>query len=255
MAETEIEILHGLHAVQAALEHEPERITGLWIEQGRHDRRIRELEETARAAGVKVRRVPREALDRRAPGRRHQGVVAEVQALPPRDEAQLLPLLESLAEPAFLLVLDGVQDPHNLGACLRTADAAGVHAVIAPKDRACGLTGTVRKVASGAAETVPFFQVTNLARTLRRLQEAGIWLVGTDVDADTDLFAADLTGPLALILGAEGRGLRRLTREACDTLISLPMRGTVQSLNVSVATGICLYEALRQRGFDGGRWK
>ncbi len=246
----ENEILHGLHAVQAALEHEPERVTTVWIEQGRHDRRMRELEAQARAAGARVRRVPREALERKAPGRRHQGVVAEVQALPPRDESELLPLIAALDAPPFLLVLDGVQDPHNLGACLRTADAAGVHAVIAPKDRACGLTGTVRKVASGAAETVPFFAVTNLARTLRALQDAGVWLVGTDVDADTELFAADLTGPLALILGAEGRGLRRLTREACDTLIALPMRGTVQSLNVSVAAGICLYEALRQRGFE-----
>ena len=239
--------VYGLHAVQAALEHEPERVRVVWLEQGRQDRRARAIEEAARIAGARLERVPREVLERRAAGARHQGVVAEVRDAPARDETELPALLAGLAEPPFLLILDGVQDPHNLGACLRTADAAGVHAVIAPKDRACGLTGTVRKVAAGAVETVPFFAVTNLARTLRALKEAGIWLVGTDVDAETDLFAADLTGPLALVLGAEGRGLRRLTREACDTLIALPMRGHVQSLNVSVATGICLYEALRQR--------
>ena len=156
-------------------------------------------------------------------------------------------ILAGLEVPPFLLILDGVQDPHNLGACLRTADAAGVHAVIVPRDKACGLTSTVRKVACGAAETVPFVQVTNLTRTLKALQQAGIWIIGTDLDTTQSLYDSDLTGPLALVLGAEGKGLRRLTREACDSLVKLPMQGTVQSLNVSVSAGICLYEALRQR--------
>ena len=181
-----------------------------------------------------------------APEGRHQGVVAKVSA------ALALPhtldgVLEGLSEPALLLVLDGVQDPHNLGACLRVADAMGAHAVIAPKDRAAGLNPTVRKVASGAAETVPFITVTNLARTLRELQELGIWVVGTAGEAENDLFGMKLDGPLALVLGAEGEGLRRLTRENCDQLARIPMFGTVESLNVSVAAGICLFEARRQR--------
>lgn len=158
--------------------------------------------------------------------------------------------MEDLTVPAFLLILDGVQDPHNLGACLRTADAAGVHAVIAPKDKASGLTSVVRKVACGAAETIPFIQVTNLSRTMRDLQQAGIWMIGTSLDTELNIYEADLNGPLALVLGAEGKGLRRLTAENCDSLVKLPMFGSVQSLNVSVSAGVCLYEAVRQRGLS-----
>jgi 23S rRNA (guanosine2251-2'-O)-methyltransferase len=187
-------------------------------------------------------------LDTRQPGVNHQGVVATTQAPAALDEKALKTLIEDLQEPPLLLILNGVQDPHNLGACLRSADAAGVHAVIAPKDRSVGLTPTACKVASGAAETVPLVQVTNLARTLRWLQdEAGIWVVGTAGETDTLLYDADLQGPLALVMGAEGKGMRRLTREACDALVCLPMAGSVESLNVSVAAGICLFEAVRQR--------
>ncbi len=175
---------------------------------------------------------------------KHSDFTADVTA---RNEDDLFDLLESLHEPPFLLVLDGVQDPHNLGACLRSADAAGVHAIIAPKDRAVALTDTVRKIACGAAEHLPFVMVTNLARTLNRLKEAGLWLVGTADDAKESLYDVDLTGPLALVMGAEGKGLRRLTRECCDFLVHIPMTGSVECLNVSVATGVCLFEAVRQR--------
>jgi len=239
--------IYGLHAVQAALEKEPETLTGLWLEHARRDARAQKLLALAREAGIEVNRVRREELDARVGEVRHQGVVAAATAVSAHDESWLKDFLASLAAPPFLLVLDGVTDPHNLGACLRTADAAGVQAVIAPRDRACGLTATVRKVACGAAETVPFVQVTNLARSLRMLQKQGVWLTGADAEAEQDIYAADLRGPLALVMGAEGSGLRRLTRELCDQLIRLPMCGSVQSLNVSVSTGICLYEALRQR--------
>ena len=190
----------------------------------------------------------KDEIARAADGVNHQGVLAWVRSPKPRLEKDLPDLLQGLDRPPFLLILDGVQDPHNLGACLRTADAAGVHAVIAPKDNAAGLTPTVCKVASGAAETVAYVQVTNLARAMDRLKEQGIWLTGTAGEATTDVYQADLKGPLGLVMGAEGSGLRRLTRERCDHLVRLPMLGRVESLNVSVATGICLYEALRQRG-------
>jgi 23S rRNA (guanosine2251-2'-O)-methyltransferase len=186
-------------------------------------------------------------LDKLAEGGRHQGVVAEVLPRASDPETQLEEALESAAGAPLLLVLDGVQDPHNLGACLRSADAAGVAAVIVPRDRAAGMTPVVRKVAAGAAETVPLVAVVNLARTLRQLKERGIWLVGTDDTADKGLYEADLKGPLALVMGSEGEGLRRLTRECCDLLVSIPMAGAVESLNVSVATGVALFEAVRQR--------
>jgi 23S rRNA (guanosine2251-2'-O)-methyltransferase len=186
-------------------------------------------------------------LDRLAGDERHQGACLQIRSAGVLGEGALDDLLDAATTPPFLLVLDGVQDPHNLGACLRTADAVGVTAVIVPKDRAAGMSATVRKVASGAAETVPLIQVTNLARTLRWLKEREIWIVGTDDQADHSLYASKLTGPLAIVLGAEGTGLRRLTRENCDALVSIPMRGVVESLNVSVATGVLLYEALRQR--------
>ncbi|MFP4611489.1 MAG: 23S rRNA (guanosine(2251)-2'-O)-methyltransferase RlmB [Thiohalophilus sp.] len=244
-------VIFGLHAVQAAVSRDSETIEQVYLEQERRDERARQLAQQVRAAGLPLARVKRQVLDELTGHGRHQGVAAVARLPGPGDERSLTALLERLDTPPLLLVLDGVQDPHNLGACLRTADAAGVQAVIAPKDRACGLTSTVRKVASGAAEVVPFIQVTNLARTLRELRERGIWLVGTDLGGEQDLYQADLTGPLALVMGAEERGLRRLTREHCDQLVKLPMIGTVQSLNVSVSAGICLYEALRQRRARG----
>ncbi len=239
--------IYGLHAVQAALEKEPETVSALWLEHARRDARAQKLTTLARDAGIEIKKVRREELDTLVGEVRHQGVVAAATAVSAKDEAWLKTFLATLQDPPFLLILDGVTDPHNLGACLRTADAAGVHAVIAPRDKACGLTGTVRKVACGAAETIPFVQVTNLARSLRMLQKQGVWLTGADAETSQDIYVTDLRGPLALVMGAEGSGLRRLTREHCDQLIRLPMRGSVQSLNVSVSTGICLYEALRQR--------
>jgi 23S rRNA (guanosine2251-2'-O)-methyltransferase len=249
MADTHI--IYGLHAIQVALKTHPELMLELWCDQQRHDARMQQLLTQAKGLGLKAQPADRDQLQKLAGNTRHQGVVARCKL--PRtksgSEQMLDDILEALNEPAFLLVLDGVQDPHNLGACLRSADGAGVHAVIAPKDRAVSLTGTVAKVASGAAHSVPFVQVTNLARTLRALQQRGIWLVGTDGEAEQSLYDVDLTGPLAIVMGAEGGGLRRLTRESCDYLVRLPMAGVVESLNVSVATGICLYEAVRQRGY------
>ncbi len=241
-------LIFGLHSVRTALKHGGSAVEQVWVEERRQDRRVREVTELARGAGVPVETVSREELaDLLPPGSNHQGVAARAHTSVALDEEGLKGLLQGLDEPPFLLILDGVQDPHNLGACLRSADAAGVHAVIAPKDRAAGLTPTACKVASGAAETVPFVQVTNLARTLRWLQEAGVWLVGTAGEAEQTLYEADLTGSLALVLGAEEKGMRRLTREGCDLLVRLPMAGSVESLNVSVAAGIALFEAVRQR--------
>jgi 23S rRNA (guanosine2251-2'-O)-methyltransferase len=237
----------GIHSVRTALKHGSEGVGEVWLERRRRDRRLAEIAELAQAAGVRIRQVERDEIERAARGLNHQGAVAFVRAPATRGEPELAALLDGLSAPPFLLLLDEVQDPHNLGACLRTADAAGVHAVIAPRDNAVGLTPVVCKVASGAAETLPYVQVTNLARTMDALKERGIWLIGTAGEAETELFGADLAGPLGLVMGSEGRGLRRLTRERCDRLVRLPMLGTVESLNVSVATGICLYEALRQR--------
>ncbi|MDH5777150.1 MAG: 23S rRNA (guanosine(2251)-2'-O)-methyltransferase RlmB [Gammaproteobacteria bacterium] len=241
------QIIFGLHAVQALLDKEPDSVSAIWFDRTRDDKRIQTVLGIAKKLGVSIHKVDREELDSLAGSAKHQGVVAESVAGESWDESRLLAMLEKLDEPPLLLILDGVTDPHNLGACLRSADGAGVHAVIAPKDKACGLTGVVRKVASGAAESVPFVAVTNLARTLAKLKEKGIWLVGTTGDAGQSLYQSDLKGPLGIVLGAEGQGMRRLTAEACDFLVSLPMRGQVESLNVSVATGVCLYEAVRQR--------
>lgn len=238
----------GIHAVRSALGHGAARVRELLVDRRRRDRRLQSLVERAAELGIPVRQVDRGELDRLAVGTAHQGVVARSEAPAARNERDLDALLEGLEEPPFLLILDGVTDPHNLGACLRTADAAGVHAVIAPADRSVGLTPVVCKVASGAVESVPFVQVKNLVRTLKRLQqEHRIFLVGAAGEARSSLFQTDLTGPLGMVMGAEGAGLRRLTREQCDQLVGLPMRGHVESLNVSVASGICLYEALRQR--------
>jgi 23S rRNA (guanosine2251-2'-O)-methyltransferase len=240
-------IVFGLHAVRTLLSQHPERVSQVMVQKGRDDGRIAAIAQLAEQAKVRVVVRDGQELDRLAGGERHQGVCAQVRSMGVLGEGALDELLDKLAAPPLLLVLDGVQDPHNLGACLRTADAAGVAAVIVPRDRAAGLSPTVRKVASGAAETVPLIQVVNLARTLRWLKERSIWIIGTDDEAPKSLFDTSLTGPMALVLGAEGQGLRRLTRENCDALVSIPMRGVVESLNVSVATGVVLYEALRQR--------
>ncbi|PSJ42690.1 23S rRNA (guanosine(2251)-2'-O)-methyltransferase RlmB [Zobellella endophytica] len=241
------ELIFGIHALDAILESHPENILEVWLLKGRDDARLQALQARLQAVGVKVQFAGRHTLDAKAEGNQHQGVVARIKGLPTLNEADLDALLGSQPNP-LLLVLDGVTDPHNLGACLRTADAAGVHGVIVPKDKSAGLTPVARKVACGAAEVVPLFQVTNLARTLRNLQDKGIWVVGTAGEADHSLYQARLTGALALVMGAEGKGMRRLTREHCDELVSIPMAGSVSSLNVSVATGICLFEMVRQRG-------
>jgi len=242
--------LFGIHAVTSVLENDAARVRTLWIaREAQKNQRIKRLQSLADKAGVSLQASTNATLDAMAGGERHQGVVAECHiAASPQLALNIAELLAGIDGAPFLLVLDGVQDPHNLGACLRSADAAGVHAVIVPKDRAVGITPVVSKVACGAAEHVPLIQVTNLARALRQLQEEGIWLLGADERGETSLFDADLRGPLALVLGAEGQGLRRLTREQCDVLISVPMAGSVSSLNVSVATGVCLFEAVRQRG-------
>ena len=240
-------LVYGLHAVRAVLERRPRDVLRLSVAAARDDARVRELREFAAAQGVKAAAANPAALDAETGGAAHQGVVAEVLPSAPLDENSLLDLLTRHASPALVLVLDGVSDPHNLGACLRTADAAGATAVVAPRDRAASLTPVVRKVAAGAAETVPFAQVTNLARALRDMKQAGLWIGGTAGDGEKTIYEADLSGPLALVMGSEGRGLRRLTRENCDFTLRLPMQGAVASLNVGVAAGIALYEALRQR--------
>lgn len=241
------DLVHGLHAVQAALARPELRIRAVWVEQGRRDQRMASVLDACVERGLPVQRVDRRELDRLSGGAAHQGVVIDCPPMPCGDEASLERLLDGLQDEPFLLVLDQVQDPHNLGACLRTADAAGVQAVITTRDRAAGLTPVVHKVASGATRSVPFIQVTNLARTLDRLRQRGIWLVGAAGDAPVTLHAIDLCGPLAIVMGAEGSGLRRLTRARCDHLAKIPMAGTVESLNVSVASGVMLFEAVRQR--------
>jgi 23S rRNA (guanosine2251-2'-O)-methyltransferase len=236
----------GLHAVTAALRNDPENISRLLVDRGRRDKRLKEVLDLARQHQVKVEQVDVRQLEKEAGGDRHQGVVAHYQAPEALGEEALDDILEAAAQP-LILVLDGVTDPHNLGACLRTADAAGVAAVVVPRDKAVGLTPTVRKVASGAAESVPFIQVTNLARTLDHLKDLGLWVIGTAGEGGQTLYDVDFRGGCVLVMGAEGTGMRRLTRERCDHLVQIPMLGQVESLNVSVATGVCLYEALRQR--------
>ncbi|HEB99544.1 MAG TPA: 23S rRNA (guanosine(2251)-2'-O)-methyltransferase RlmB [Thiotrichales bacterium] len=237
----------GLHAVDALLVEAPERIKRLYLQRGRRDGRVAELRERAQASGIAMEEVTRGWLDERLPEARHQGIAAEVRPRPLGDERDLRALLAGLSEPAFLLVLDGVQDPHNLGACLRTAEAAGVQAVVFPRDKAAGLTPVARKAACGAAERLPLFQVTNLARVLRNLREQGVWIYGAAGEAGQSLYETDLRGPVALVLGGEGKGLRRLTRDHCDALIRIPMAEAAESLNVSVAAGVLLFEARRQR--------
>ncbi|MDE2234700.1 MAG: 23S rRNA (guanosine(2251)-2'-O)-methyltransferase RlmB [Gammaproteobacteria bacterium] len=239
-------LVYGLHPVMALLEQQ-QPVQRLLVLDSRRDDRMESLLAKAAEQGIMVKRVPRDELDRLSGGGRHQGVVAQASAVQMRDEHSLETLLANLNAPAFLLVLDGVQDPHNLGACLRSANAAGVHGVIVPRDRAAELTPVARKAAAGAAESTPFFQVTNLARTLRWLKQQNIWLVGLAGEAQDSIYGMDLKGPLALVLGAEGSGLRRLSKAECDFLARIPMAGAVESLNVSVAAGVALFEAQRQR--------
>ncbi len=239
------QVIFGFHAVGARLRTRPESVREMFVDAKRDDKRMQALQETAKTKNLRVMAVDGKRLDGMCGTTRHQGVVAMV-------EPTVLPqfvddVLDGLAVPPLLLLLDGVTDPHNLGACLRVADAAGAHAVIAPKDRSVGLTAAAMKVASGAAESVPYITVTNLARTLRELKDRDIWVVGADESGESTLFDVKIAGALAWVLGAEGEGLRRLTRENCDQIVRIPMFGAVESLNVSVASGVCLFEARRQR--------
>ncbi len=240
----------GIHAVNALIKTAPERFIELWLLKGRDDDRLMPIINLARKYGIPTQLVQRKVLDDKSRGEQHQGVVARVKPGKTFTEADLDDIIakaEQQDQAPFFLILDGVTDPHNLGACLRNADAAGVQAIIVPKDNAARLTATVRKVAVGAAEAVPLVQVTNLARTMKALQQSGVWIIGTAGETDTCLYDVKLSGPMALVMGAEGKGMRRLTRENCDQLVKLPMAGSVSSLNVSVATGICLFEIVRQR--------
>ncbi|CAM3846344.1 23S rRNA (guanosine(2251)-2'-O)-methyltransferase RlmB [Vibrio aquimaris] len=240
------EFIYGIHAVKAVLEKEPERFVEAFVLKGRQDDRLMPIINQLQMCGVSIQQMARKTLDDKARGANHQGIMAKVKPAKQLNEHDLDDIIAKQDAP-LLLVLDGVTDPHNLGACLRNADAAGVAAVIVPKDKSANINATVSKVACGAAETVPLVRVTNLARTMRTLQEQGIWFVGTAGEAKHDIYQAKLTGPLAIVMGAEGDGMRRLTRETCDDLIKIPMAGSVSSLNVSVASGVCLFEAVRQR--------
>lgn len=236
----------GLHAVEALVQRDAESVISVLIQQGREDKRLSKLLSLLNQRHINIDYVPRKELDKLVSGR-HQGVVALIKAEQEKDEGGLEEILNALEVPPFLLILDSVTDPHNLGACLRSADAAGVHAVIVPKDKSAPLNAVAKKVACGAAEQVPVIRVTNLARTMKWLQNFGVWITGAAGEAEQNIYQTDLKGPAAIAMGAEGSGLRRLTREHCDQLTKIPMVGSVSSLNVSVATGICLFEALRQR--------
>lgn len=239
--------ISGINAVASALEHDIANVREVLIEAGNRNARVVEIEDNARRREVPVRRVTHQALEGIAGGLRHQGVIARYEAAKPREESELPGLIEAAAGKALLLVLDGVQDPHNLGACLRSAAAAGVTAVVMPKDKAAPLNATVRKTSAGAADRIPVIAVTNLARSLRAIKDAGVWVYGMDGEAPDPIYRTDLSGNVAIVLGGEGEGMRRLTREHCDGLVRIPMPGEMESLNVSVATGIALFEAVRQR--------
>ncbi|GAA5137758.1 23S rRNA (guanosine(2251)-2'-O)-methyltransferase RlmB [Thalassotalea piscium] len=244
------EVVFGIHAINELIKRSPERFIELFLLKGREDERLMPIINLSKKYGIPAQMVNRKVLDDKTKGEQHQGVVARITQGKNYTEADLdviLSAAEKKGQAPFLLILDGVTDPHNLGACLRNADAAGVQAIIVPKDNAARLTATVRKVAVGAAETVPLVQVTNLARTMKQLQQMGVWIIGTAGETDTCLYDITLNGPMALVMGAEGKGMRRLTREHCDQLVKLPMAGSISSLNVSVATGICLFEIVRQR--------
>lgn len=241
------EMVFGLHSVQALLKAAPQRVQKLVLMRGRQDDRVQKISNAAKNNDIPVEIADRKAMDNMGEEGNHQGVIAFVNPGKTYDEHDLYELLERLDTTPLLLVLDGVTDPHNLGACIRSADAAGVHAVIIPKDNSAGLTESARKVASGAADSVPLIVVTNLARTLKALQEKGLWVSGAAGEAEQTVFEADLRGPRVIVMGAEGTGMRRLTRETCDELVKIPMAGSVSSLNVSVATGVVLFEVVRQR--------
>lgn len=243
------EIVYGIHAVRSVLQKDGKNISEAWVQKQIKNDQVQELAAQLKKQQIAVRFVQRKELDELCKGN-HQGIIVRYQSSPSLSDNDLPGLLENLAEPPFVLILDNIQDPHNLGACLRTANAAGVHVVIAPKNKSVGITATVRKVACGAAELTPFVQVTNLARTMEWLQSQGIWISGADAHTDKTIYEGDYTGATAIVIGSEGSGLRRLSREACDYLVTIPMFGEVESLNASVATAICLYEVRRQRGLS-----
>ncbi|WGO97507.1 23S rRNA (guanosine(2251)-2'-O)-methyltransferase RlmB [Saccharophagus degradans] len=241
------EIIFGLHAVQSLLKASPQRIQEVWIVRGRQDARVQKVLSAAQAAGIKVLPQDKKSMDSVSADGNHQGVLAYAKEGQSYTENDLYPLIEAIEGDPLIVVLDGVTDPHNLGACLRSADAAGAHALIVPKDNSVGLTEVARKVACGAADNVPLIVVTNLARCLKKMQEQGLWVAGTTGDTDKSIYDVDLTGPRVIVMGAEGTGMRRLTTETCDDLVKIPMLGSVTSLNVSVATGVVLFEVVRQR--------
>lgn len=244
MAKNTQELIYGIHAVEAAIRKQPENILQVFVQQGRNDNRIKKIFDIAKNSGVSVQSITNDKLKEKCPKARHQGVVAEVR----RSRSSAISLEDVLEkESVLLLVLDEVQDPHNIGACLRTADAVGVDAVIVSKNRSPSLTPVIRNVASGAAETVPYIMVSNLARALETIKDSNVWVVGTTGDSDQTIYDSAASQRLALVMGSEGKGMRRLTREACDELVSIPMQGSVESLNISVATAVCLYEIRRQQ--------
>jgi 23S rRNA (guanosine2251-2'-O)-methyltransferase len=240
------ETLFGIHAVSTLIDRNPTKIMEIWVQKGREDKRMKRLLDKAAALHIHVREVGKDQLTQKVDGN-HQGIVAFRQPVQALNERELPNILAAVEGVPFILILDGVTDPHNLGACIRTADAAGVQLVIAPKDKSAPLNATASKVACGAAEVIPYVQVTNLSRTIKELQEQGIWIIGAAGEADSSIYEQDLTGPIALVMGAEGNGMRRLTKECCDFLVNIPMAGEVSSVNVSVATGVSLFEAVRQR--------
>ncbi len=244
MAKHKTEHIFGIHAVESALRNSPDQVLQLWVLAGRKDRRIQTILGLASSNGISVETCSRDVLQKKSGEHKHQGVIARIRA-GGRKTASLEDVLSK--DDVFLLVLDDVQDPHNLGACLRSADAAGVDAVVVSKNRSPGLTAVVRNVASGAAETTPFIQVSNLAQAIQKLKDHNVWVVGTDGEADTSVFDSTTNRRMAIVMGSEGKGMRRLTRESCDELVYIPMSGQVESLNVSVATGICLFEYRRKQ--------
>ena len=246
MSKKSNEIIYGIHAVEAAIRNHPENVLQVFIQQGRNDNRIKTLLSIAKNSGVSIQSISNDKLKEKCPKARHQGVVAEIR----RSNSSAVSLDELLEkESVLLLILDEVQDPHNIGACLRTADAVGVDAVVVSKNRSPALTPVIRNVASGAAETVPYLMVSNLARAIEKIKQSNVWVMGTSGDADQTIYDTEVNQRLALVMGSEGKGMRRLTREACDELISIPMQGSVESLNISVATAVCLYEVRRQQQY------
>lgn len=242
--------IFGLHAVQAALEYSPKKIKKAWIDSHRHDRRLQKMIDQLRALGIEAQKTEKKALEALSNGSSHQGIIIEIEMPRERSEDELKQAVSKLIDPPFFLALDHIQDPHNLGACLRTADAVGIQGIIITKDQAAGITPSVCKVACGAAEKIPVYRVTNLARTLRWLKSENIWIVGAAGEAEQTAYQANLNIPLTLVVGAEEKGLRRLTRENCDILVKIPMVGAVESLNLSVAAGVLLYEIVRQKMSD-----